>query len=283
MSASLRFPFLRFVPAAALAGAALLCQAQAGFDPDLHQLQVQLDAQKHLAAQWEAKGDVQFALVMLVGVLGALVAVLQSNVANKWCSRAVVLCGIVVSVATFGTKEYFDVDHKAYRRSAEKASYQIGTAEQYLQSIKSASIEPHDRQALIALVLQIISSVDAIAENIRGSASSGGSSPGAAALFGLIGTAHAQPVAAPAWANVARTESATAYRFVGSGMGVGVAACQDQARQAAQNAAATGLSLPIEAVRRYAVPLTSHVAAVGGQRSYRCYAQLELNKAVDRR
>jgi hypothetical protein len=241
--------------------------------PNLQLLQTQIEALKQLPASWEAMGNVEFSLAMLVVILGALVAALQKIEGKKWCSYFVAACGIAISILTFGTKEYFDVDHKTYRTYAGLARGELSVAEQYLSVVNSPGVDPADSQKYLVEISKIITKVNSMAltvANIKASQ---------IASVDLISAAHAEPSSHPAWVSQPRTETGTSYSFVGSSTSSSVAAGESQAILAAHNAAASGLSIPLDTVSKYSVLADRYFEYNAAQKTYLCYVRVEINKA----
>ena len=245
---------------------------------NLQLLQVQIDQQKELVAGWEACATIEFSMAMLVVVLGAVVALLQKVDGKKWCSYVVAVSGIVISILTFASKEYFEVDHKTYRKSAATARSEISTAERLLSIVKDPDTDSQDRQELLVVVATNLSNIQSIARNLD-KATSVVAPPKSASYFEFFKTAYAQGSSRPAWVSQTRTEDSASYRFVGKGTAPSVAAARSQALLDAQNAAASGLSVPLDTVKQYSILVDTYLEYDAGQRTYLCYARVELNKA----
>lgn len=241
-------------------------------------LQAQLDQLKQLAATWKVNANVEFSLAMAVVILGAVVALLQKVDGKKWCSVVVMASGIVISALTYGTKEYFEVDHKTYRKNAEAATREIKTAESYLKIVSGPGIDSESRQTLLQNVAKSIAKINSIADGAASTSSLAADSDKTTYLL-FIGAAYAQPSSRPAWVSQTRVETATSYRFVGASTAASVAAAESQARISAQRAAASGLSIPLDTVTRYSVLVDTYFEYDAGRRTYLCYARVELNKA----
>jgi hypothetical protein len=251
---------------------------QGHFLPNLQILQAQIDKQKELAAGWESLANIEFFLAMLVVVLGAVVALLQKVDGKKWCSYVVAVSGIAISILTFATKECFEVDHKTYRKNATTARREISNAEIYLAAVNKPDIDSQDRQDLLVEVVKSISKIKSIAESIEKTSSVVASSKNSS-YFEFIKTAYAQTSSRPAWVSQTRTENSTSYRFLGVGTAPSVAAAQSQALLSAQNAAASGLPVPLDIVKQYSILVDTYLEYDAGRRIYLCYAMVELNKA----
>jgi hypothetical protein len=251
-------------------------QAQGSLLTDALILQSQIDQHKELVTIWESRADIEFLLVILVVLLGAVVALLQKVNGKKWCSVVVAISGIAISVLTFGSKEYFEVDQKTYRKSAEAVRWEIRSAETYLALIKRPEVASEDKQELMVKVAKTIAKIDAIAHTVQ--------KIGAADLDRVVfvARAHAQAPARPAWIDQVRSETKTSFRAVGSSRMDSVAAAQTQARLNAQNLLAETLKVPLSRVQQYAVTVETYLEYNAVQNTYHCYALLELNKAFVR-
>jgi hypothetical protein len=255
---------------------------QATISPDLDLLQAQIDREKETVAVWENKADFEFYLVILVVVLGALVAVLQKVERKKWCAYVVAVSGIMISTLTFATKEYFEVDHKTYRKCAATAKREISNAEMYLAVIKKPDIDSQHKEEYLSEVVKIISKIKSIAETIEKTSSVVVSSKNSL-NFELIKSAYAQATSRPAWVYQPRTENSTSYFFVGVSSAFSLFEAQSQALFNAQNAAASGLSLNLDTVKKYSLFVDKYLEYDSGRRTYLFYAKIELNKAFVRR
>lgn len=261
----------------------LACSASCAYgepteSPNLALLQLQIEAQKNLVATWEAMGNIEFGLVMLVVILGAIVATLQKVEGKKWCSYAVAACGIVISILTFGTREYFDVDHKTYRKNAEKARLEIDDAERYLSIVNTPGVDPASSQFFLVQISKIVTDVNSIAKTVANESLADDSSQSAAS-FEFFRAAYAQPSSRPAWVSQPRTESSTSYGFVASSTSASAAAGESQAILAAQNAAAYALSITLDTVSKYSLLADRYFEYNAGQKTYLCYVKVEINKA----
>jgi hypothetical protein len=251
---------------------------QGAITQNLQLLQVQIDQQKELVTHWEACATLEFSLAMLVVFLGAVVALLQKVDGKKWCSYIVAVCGIGISILTFVTKDFFEVDHKTYRKSAATARSEISTAERILAMVRDPDTDSQDRQELLALVANSISNVKSVARNLE-KETSVVALPTSASYFEFIKAAYAQGSSRPAWISQIRTEDPSSYRFVGKGTAPSVATARSQALMDAQNATASGLSVPLDTVKQYSILVETYLEYDAGQRTYICYARVELNKA----
>jgi len=236
-------------------------------------LQKQLIYQKELAASWELKGHVELALGILVTLLGAVVAMLQAFKGKKWCSWAVAITGIVISTITFATKEYFEVDQKTYRHSADAARREIRTAEDYLDIIKTLETDSQNRMDMLVEVSNQISKINSIVAMVE---------KNEPVTLGLIPAANAQVSSRPAWVFQVRSETTTSYRFVGSSTSASVASVTVLALINAQGIASSQLKLPMNIVQRYSRLVQTYLEYNAAQRTYRCFAMVELNKAFVR-
>jgi hypothetical protein len=277
MTAQIRKGLIFFI-FVSLALAVTSSRGQETLLPTLQMLQAQIDRQKELVESWETKGNVEFSLAMLVVVLGAGVALLQKVEGKKWCSYVVAASGIVISALTFATKEYFDVDHKTYRRLAVSAKRELSNAEIYLAEVNKSDIDPQHRKDLLKEVAVCISKVRSIEENVEKTSSVIASAKNESSLD-FFNTAYAQSPSRPAWIAQARSETSTSYRFLGLGKAPLSAAAQSQALQNAQYAAATGLSVPLDTVRQFSILVDTYLEYQAGERAFICYVMVELNKA----
>jgi hypothetical protein len=251
---------------------------QESLSPNLQLLQAQIDQKKELVAGWEFSAIITFFLAILVVFLGAVVALVQKFEGRKWCPVVVVVSGILISIITFATKEYYEVDHKTYRKSAATARREISNAEICLAIVKIPETDPADRQLLLVRVAESIRKIDTVADNIEKTSTFVASS-GNASYFGFSDDAYAQASSSPSWVSQTRTDTSTVHRFVGTGKGPSVSAAQSMALQNAQNATASGLLIPLETVKKYSVLVDTYLEYNAQQRTYLCYAKVELNKA----
>ena len=274
----------KFVLAASLLVSAAIVTGQGIDSPDPETLGKQITAVRQLIDEWKSRAEWEFGLAMTVVVLGATVAVLQSFGARKWCSYSVAVAGIAISALTFITKEFFEADHKTYRKVAIEAEREIRTAEMYLQNITRQDVALEDKIKQADQIGERIRRVYVLQDKLLGIASAtGGASEKAARAMGLIATAYAQGSAKPSWISQQRIETTTAFRFVGSGTATSVAAAEAQSLLNAQHNAATGLSVPLESVQRFARTIDTYIEYDAAQKIYRYNTLIEVNRALVRR
>jgi hypothetical protein len=251
---------------------------QESFLPDQQLFQAQIDHQKILAATWETRASIEFFLLVLVVVLGAVVALLQKVDEKKWCSYAVAVSGIAISTLTFISKEYFEVDHKTYRRNAEAVKRELLIAETYLAMIKAPDTQSEDKRTLLKNVATIIAKIDSVVEGVEKTGA-----PKLAALLNFIDAAYAQAPSRPAWVSQPKTETTTSYRYVATSAAASIATAQSQAQLNAQNAAVSDQRVSFDTVKRYSILADMYLEYNAQQRIYLCHVMVELNKAFVRR
>ncbi len=252
-----------------------LALATGSADPRLIQIQAQLDLLEQAARHWEHLSTIEFTLGMLVAVMGASVAVFQRFDKLSWSPYVVAAMGILISAITFTTKEYFEVDHKTYRRSAKEAQHEIFTAREYLKSAQLPDIDNESRDELLVLAAASVSKLNAIAEKVEGPMPSTHAN-----LPSSWMDAHAQALPpAQDWTVAKRLDTPTAYVFVGSGKGATLMVAKAAALNDARQAMATSLRMPAADVERFSKVVDSRVRLDARTRTYQYFVRLELNRA----
>jgi uncharacterized membrane protein YphA (DoxX/SURF4 family) len=260
-------------------GAALLACASLTYGEDFQStardLAAQIEYAKETIAGWNSEAGLLIAIATIVGVLGASIALLQQlGPKRRWCSVSIAVVGFIISALTIFTNNYFDADHKTYRKQAHVAKRYITEAERYLGRLAQEN-DVNEKRALLVLIGDKIAGFQQLEDKLLlDTTHLAGSLPTA------ISIAYAQLPTRPAWTSQQRSQSATAYRFVGNGINRSLSTAQAESLQDARRTATQLLSIPPDSVIRYARAVDSYTEYDNAQQVYRHYTLLELNKAL---
>jgi hypothetical protein len=266
--------YLVALAAAALAAVAGDARADE-FDLTAREFAAQIAAAKDTIANWDLQARWLVGVATTVGVLGAAIALLQQLGRRRWMSVTIAVVGFMITALTVFTSNFFDADHKTYRKSAQLARRHVVLAETYLDRLaKEPDIEA--KRALAADIATKIASVEELENRILDPARVAQSLPG-------IRSAHAQVPGRPGWIVQPRGETATTHRFVASAANRSLTQAQAESLQNAQRSAASALAIPLDSVQRYGRTVDSYMEYDAAQKSYRVYTLVEINKALARR
>jgi hypothetical protein len=262
-------------------GATLLCTATAAhadeFDLIAKRLADQIAKAKITMASWVVQGEWQFGLAMAVVVLGAIVAAMQQLGAKKWTSYSVGIIGLVISLLTFITNNYFDADHKTYKKYVHSATRYIDDAEWSLDRLKTETVLEQKSQ-LVEEITKKISNFQELDDRIVGTAPD---VPKTAYESAVITTAYAQSSGRPPWiTEQPGTQNATAYRFVGVASDQSLAVARIDSLENAQRNAASKLSIVLGRAKQYARQIDTYTEYDPAQKVYHYYTLIEVNKAL---
>lgn len=245
---------------------------------DLHLLKPHLDSQQALVSEWFLYAKIELLLVISVGLLGALVTLFQI-IKTKWSTHLVAVLGLAIASLTVVTNQFFDVDHKTYRKCAGQADREISKARDYIALVESGATSDENKEELVLAIKQCVQEVDSIISKLESAEFAPASPIGNIINFTLVKEAWAQSSSQPPWVLQKMTEGVRAYRFVGEASDPMVAASRSQALANAQNIAARELGIDVHTVQRYGTVVEQYYAYDANMKSFRCYVLLEMNKA----
>ena len=187
------------IPVFALLFLALSCPCLAEYSSlDLHLLKPHLDSQQALVADWFLYARIELLLVISVGLLGGLVTLFQV-IKTAWSAKLVAILGLAIAFLTVVTNQFFDVDHKTYRKCAGQADREINKAMDYIALVESPATSDENKEVLVEAIKQCVHEVDSIIAKLESAEFTPFISSGNIFNFTVVREAFAKDAGPPSW------------------------------------------------------------------------------------